>query len=168
MSYHGLGQPAPTIPPSATIAPAASPDVATSPVDILSKRRGFVAVPTMDLRDYVQAQVVTMGIGFIVGVTIGAALGNIVKGKAAITANRGRRVRKNESSDQWVERARTNVVVSIGQLTAKDKKALDAAVKRGEIAKWRGHWHPDPGAPWGIGELKTVYGPIAIKKHYLG
>lgn len=91
MSYHGLGQPAPTIAPSATIAPAASHDVATSPVDILAKRRGFVAVPTMDLRDYVQAQVVTMGIGFIVGVTIGAAIGNIVKGKAAITANARRK-----------------------------------------------------------------------------
>jgi hypothetical protein len=168
MSYTSLGQPAPTIAPGATIAPAASSDAATSPVDFLAKRRGFVAVPTMDLRDYVQAQVVTMGIGFIVGVTIGAALGNVIKGKAAITANRRRRMRKNETANAWVERARTNVVVSIGQLTAVDKKALDAAVKRGEIAKWRGHWNPDPGAPWGVGGLKTVYGPVAVKKHYFG
>jgi hypothetical protein len=113
MTYHGMGQAAP--PPALPAGPitsvtAPSTDVATTPVDILAKHRGFVAVPTVDLRDYVQAQIVTMGIGFIVGVTVGAALGNVVKGKAAITANpsrrrsrrrshrrRGRRVQRNAS-----------------------------------------------------------------------
>lgn len=100
MTYHGMGQtaPPPTLPPG-PVTPVTAPtvDVATTPVDILSKRRGFVAVPTVDLRDYVQAQVVTMGIGFIIGVTVGAALGNVVKGKATIAANRRRVIRNPQT-----------------------------------------------------------------------
>lgn len=56
------------------------------------------------------------------------------------------------------------VVVNIGQLKAKDKYLLDAAVKRGKLAKWRGHWWPVSGASYGIGPLKTCYGLPEVKE----
>jgi len=90
MSYRHLGQ-----------APAPTPDVSTTtPLaeQILSKKRGFVAVPTPDMRDYVQAQLITVGIGFVIGVTVGAAIGERLRGRVgyqgkhvAIHANRRRR-----------------------------------------------------------------------------
>jgi hypothetical protein len=59
----------------------------------------------------------------------------------------------------YLEAARQRVVVSIGQLSAADKRTLDRAAKAGTISKWRGYWHPVRGAPFGIGPLKTCYGP---------
>lgn len=73
MSYRHLGQ-----------APAPTPDISTStPLaeQILTKKRGFVAVPTPDMRDYVQAQLITVGIGFIMGITVGAAIGERLRGR---------------------------------------------------------------------------------------
>jgi hypothetical protein len=56
-------------------------------------------------------------------------------------------------------RALERVVVDIGQLSQADRRALDREVRRGKLQKWRGRWCPVPGAPWGIGPLKTCYGP---------
>lgn len=56
------------------------------------------------------------------------------------------------ASPDWLTVARSQVVVSIGQLSRSDSAKLDAAAKRGEIAKWRDHWH-------GFGPLKNHYGP---------
>ena len=50
------------------------------------------------------------------------------------------------------------VVCDIGQVCPIGKRALDQAVRAGELATWRGHWHPVPGAPFGIGPLKTCWG----------
>lgn len=45
----------------------------------MTRERGWVAVPTFDMREYVKSQVITGAIGFGIGVTIGAFLGNILK-----------------------------------------------------------------------------------------
>ena len=58
------------------------------------------------------------------------------------------------------------VIANIGQVDAPTARALDKLVKASQIAKWRGHWFPDAGAPWGIGPLKTCYGPIAARDYY--
>lgn len=55
--------------------------------------------------------------------------------------------------------ARGGILVNIGQLDKPTKRALDRLVKRGRIAKWRGHWFPFDGHPtYGMGPLKTCYG----------
>jgi hypothetical protein len=61
--------------------------------------------------------------------------------------------------------ARSRVVVDLGQLDGPALLALRRAVKAGEIARWRGHWHPVPGASFGIGPLKTCYGPLEHAPH---
>lgn len=58
-----------------------------------------------------------------------------------------------------LEQARRETIVDTGQLTPSDKRELNAAVRRGEIRKWKGYWWPAPGADHGIGPLKTCYGP---------
>jgi hypothetical protein len=50
-------------------------------VSPLQRRRGWVAVPTFDVRQYVQTQFMVAAIGFGVGVTVGAILGDILGGK---------------------------------------------------------------------------------------
>lgn len=50
------------------------------------------------------------------------------------------------------------VIVNIGQVSAAEAKLLNKAVRRGELKKWRGHWHPVAGAPFGLGPLKTCWG----------
>lgn len=50
------------------------------------------------------------------------------------------------------------VIVDIGQLDGADSKALADAVRAGTLVKWRGHWHPISGAPYGLGPLKSCYG----------
>lgn len=56
------------------------------------------------------------------------------------------------------------VIVNIGQLPATDKRLLDAAVRRGKLVRWRGHWAPVAGAWYGIGPLKTCYGLPEVKE----
>lgn len=68
----------------------------------------------------------------------------------------------NEIMSQLQERG---VIVNLGQLTAEDKRSLDRVVKRGQIKKWRGYWHPVAGAPFGIGPLKTCYGTVEYHDH---
>lgn len=67
--------------------PAADKDVATTlaqeVVRPMRRERGWVAVPTFDMREYVKSQVITAAVGFGIGVTIGAILGNVIK-KAGI------------------------------------------------------------------------------------
>jgi hypothetical protein len=58
-----------------------------------------------------------------------------------------------------------DVVVDIGQIDKEERRALDRAVKRGEIVKWRGYFWPHRGHPTcGIGPLKTCY---AINNPYV-
>lgn len=56
-----------------------------------------------------------------------------------------------------------DVVPDIGQVKGAWKRALDHEVRAGRLVKWRGYWHPTPGAPWGIGPLKTCYGRPEIR-----
>jgi len=44
----------------------------------LTVSRGYVAVPTPDVRAFVQDQAITFGIGFAIGMTVGALFGNIL------------------------------------------------------------------------------------------
>ncbi|MDE2467617.1 MAG: hypothetical protein KGL35_02445, partial [Bradyrhizobium sp.] len=49
------------------------------------------------------------------------------------------------------------VIPVISEWHPAEKKAFERAVCAGKLMKWRGHWHPVPGAHWGIGPLKTCY-----------
>ena len=62
-----------------------------------------------------------------------------------------------------VEQAKRNVICNIGQLTKLEVCQLNAAAVDGTISKWRGYWHPVPGASFGIGNLKTCWGPVGAK-----
>jgi hypothetical protein len=65
--------------------------------------------------------------------------------------------------EQLVAEASTKVIPMIGQVSDLQRRALDKAVRAGIIAKWRGYWFPIAGASWGIGPLKTCYGPCAVR-----
>jgi len=75
MSYASLG--------TTTEVTAALPrDVSPTIVQEISRRRGWVAIPTPDMREYVQAQLMTAAAGFVVGMSIGATLGTLLRGGA--------------------------------------------------------------------------------------
>ncbi len=57
-----------------------SPEISSDPTAIF-KRRGWVAIPSYDMREYVKQTFLTAALGFAMGVGIGAVLGNILKGK---------------------------------------------------------------------------------------
>lgn len=61
---------------------------------------------------------------------------------------------------EWLTEATRRVVVDCGQLSNDDRRDLKKAARRGDIAQWRGYWYPVPGAVFGLGPLKTCYGPI--------
>lgn len=50
------------------------------------------------------------------------------------------------------------VICHIGQISDTDRAALDRAVKRGQLQKWRGRWWPVAGAQYGIGPLRSCWG----------
>lgn len=76
-------------------------DVSSSiAIEALRRQRGFVAVPTRDVLDYVKAQVLTAGIGFLLGMGVGALLGRTLKKQTLKKATRfvapnRRRARRN-------------------------------------------------------------------------
>lgn len=50
-------------------------------------------------------------------------------------------------------------VVDIGQIDARQRRALESAARKGAILKYRGCWNtlsPD----WGLGPLKTIFAPL--------
>lgn len=59
-----------------------------------------------------------------------------------------------------------DVEVNIGQVRGAWKRQLEKEVCAGRLVKWKGHWYPTPGAPCGIGPLKTCYGLPEIRDHY--
>lgn len=59
-----------------------------------------------------------------------------------------------------------DVVCDIGQVDMPTKRMLDNLAKDGTLAKWRGHWYPTAGAPWGIGPLKSCWGPPEVAEFY--
>ena len=55
-----------------------------------------------------------------------------------------------------IEAIRNRAVPNIGQFDKATIRALEVAVKRGELSKYRGYW--DTMSPVsGIGPLKTIY-----------
>lgn len=53
-------------------------DVSSTPILVT---RGFVAVPTPDVQEYVRSQALTFSAGFVVGMGIGALFGNLLTRK---------------------------------------------------------------------------------------
>lgn len=53
-------------------------DVEVSPTSIFLTSRPYVAVPTNDVRMFVSNQLMTIGVGFVFGVGVGALFGNII------------------------------------------------------------------------------------------
>jgi hypothetical protein len=71
VSYRTLGSPEP--------APASpEPEGDANPLAPLLSQRGFVRVPTHDVRQYVQTTLIVLAVGFSAGVGIGAVFGNIL------------------------------------------------------------------------------------------
>ena len=60
----------------------------------------------------------------------------------------------------FVVEAKIEPIADIGQIPLQQLVALRRAVRRGEIAKWRGAWFPVCGAPHGLLPLKTCFGPV--------
>lgn len=60
------------------------------------------------------------------------------------------------------------VVADIGQVKGLWKRLLEKEVRSGRLTKWRGYWHPVPGAAHGIGPLKTCYGTPGAYQHVHG
>jgi hypothetical protein len=105
VSYHlaGLGADPPS---DASLPPDVAPTLVAEVTKPVERQRGWVAVPTYDMRQYVQTQFITFAAGFVVGMGIGALFGNIIAGKnlpvvGKIAKNRHRssrrrrRVRRN-------------------------------------------------------------------------
>lgn len=61
--------------------------------------------------------------------------------------------------EEWLNRAIEEVVCDCGQLSPETRRLLERKAKQGVISKWRGYWYPEAGASWGIGPLKTCFGP---------
>lgn len=64
--------------------------------------------------------------------------------------------------------AQGEVVAAIGQINDPTRKQLEKMVRHGDIAKWRGKWFPVAGAPFGIGQDKTCYGPVGSQDRWAG
>ena len=67
---------------------------------------------------------------------------------------------------ELVSEATMHVIPDIGQIDHQSKLALNRMVRAGTIAKWRGYWYPEAGAPYGMGSLKTCYGPPEIRDYF--
>lgn len=73
------------------------------------------------------------------------------------------------ANETLIEKAhRGEVIVDIGHISLANARFLNREVRAGRLAKWRGYWFPHPGAPWGIGPLKTCWGLPAICASYGG
>jgi hypothetical protein len=129
MSYH-LGQ---TQPASSSL----PPDVAPTLLHELApgRNRGWVAVPTMDMREYVKTQIMTVAAGFVLGVSVGAVLGNIFSGRKVsapqLMPNERRRTTKRRST----RRGRKTVLpVPIDEMTLKvDGDPVHVQIDRGIV-----------------------------------
>ena len=129
MTYH-LGQ----APPAASL----PSDVAPTLLHELSspkRERGWVAVPTVDMREYVKTQLLTMAAGFVVGVSVGAVLGNVFAGKKVsareLIANERRRTTKQRSSRRGRKTVR---LVPADELEIRvEGRALRAVIDRGFV-----------------------------------
>jgi len=58
-----------------------------------------------------------------------------------------------------------DVVANIGQVHGLWKQMLEREVRAGRLAKWRGKWFPQAGAPFGLGPDKTCYGTPELRDY---
>lgn len=58
------------------------------------------------------------------------------------------------------------VICNIGHISPETERKLNKLARDGDLAKWRGHWYPTAGAPWGIGPLKTCWGPHEVRDFF--
>jgi hypothetical protein len=58
------------------------------------------------------------------------------------------------------------VLVDIGQVGPLSRKALDRAVRAGQLVKWRGKWFPLAGAAFGIGPDKNCWSTPEVAAHF--
>lgn len=81
VTYHlaGLGVEPP--PPVSSLPPDVAQTLVHEMALPVGKQRGWVAVPTYDMRQYVQTQFLTFAGGFVVGMGVGAVFGNLMAGK---------------------------------------------------------------------------------------
>ena len=59
-----------------------------------------------------------------------------------------------------------DVVADIGQVKGAWRRQLEKEIRAGRLTKWKGHWYPNAGSPWGMGPLKTCYGIPEIAEHF--
>jgi hypothetical protein len=66
----------------------------------------------------------------------------------------------------FVAEATAAPIPDIGQIDHASKLKIMREVRAGRLAKWRGRWFPEAGAPRGIGPLKTCYGTPEWAAYY--
>jgi hypothetical protein len=93
--------------------PDVAPTLMHELVTPIDRQRGWVAVPTYDMRQYAQTQVITMAVGFGIGLTVGALFGNILAGSkvrmpgvGSLVKNRRRRRRTSRNPRKTAGRGR--------------------------------------------------------------
>lgn len=187
MSYHpALGQPA--SPPEAD---AGDPDTAPgfNPLAPLTTSRGFVQVPTYDVRQYVQSTLLTLAIGFGAGVTVGAIFGNILGERKLpgvsrlVGANPRRRRRRRTSRNPGKRRTSvrrrkrgrpTATMVSETLVVTLDGRPMEVVVERGAVfvdGRKRGSVYDlgtsFRGVPSGGGEVRDFGTMAGAVKHVI-
>lgn len=154
MSYRVLGSGEPP-PEQRGINASLPPDVAPTFVHEIaapvSRERGWVAIPTPDMREYVKAQLLTAAAGFVVGMGLGAVFGNVIgtrdigKKLTKIVRNRPRRRRTRRNAKRRTSRRRTSTrrrkrgrpsggVVDEGlMIVTMDGQSVEVTVRRGNV-----------------------------------
>ena len=70
---------------------------------------------------------------------------------------------ERQMAHDWLQAAQEGVICDVGQIPHLWRGRLDRAAKAGKIAKWRGYWYPVAGASYGMGPLKTCFGPLFLQ-----
>jgi len=170
VSYRSLGQEpsppggAPASPPP--LPPDVSPSFAEEMIQPVDRRRGWVAVPTFDMRQYVQTQFIVAAIGFGFGVTVGAILGDILTGKriaaGRILGNR-RRLRRNAGKRRTTARRRKRGRPTVKAVTSYEDWVKmpggyrHVVIRRGSVHVGPERKKPSNDAPESKAAIGTVY-----------
>lgn len=139
MSYRSIGYlGAPPGPPAPPAAPTPEPESGdtVSPLKALTTDRGFVRVPTYDVRQYVQTTLIVLAVGFSAGVGLGAVFGNFL-GKKSVGEGVGKVFRnpgKRRTSARRRKRGRPGGRPVTESLTVKLPEGYyDVDVERGSV-----------------------------------
>ena len=142
MSYRVLGYlgaeaggaPGGSSPAASPPAPPSGGDV--SPLKAITSERGFVRVPTHDVRQYVQTTLIVLAVGFSAGVGLGAVFGNFL-GKRSVGEGIGKVFRnagKRRTSARRRKRGRPGGRTITEDITVKLPDGLyDVTVSRSSV-----------------------------------